>query len=263
MPSRDDFSPAVKRNLAVRAAYFCSNPNCLRLTAGPHSNDERSLSTGHAAHIHAAAQNGPRFEPSQTPAQRRSITNAIWLCRVCGDRVDKDVDGYSAESLRGWKRNHEALINEVGSKGYAQSLALMQARREEPDIARRIIALLEDRRVLWAAFDAEFPDRVRRSLDGLREQLTSLRVNLREGSALDNIIQTLTRTIHAFFDQVEQSDLRTLRCNGHDPEWLRFQDALRGLRKAVGLQVGNLAAAYELRVGSDLQQIMPAPADAR
>jgi hypothetical protein len=231
MPARDEFSPFVKRTLAIRAAHFCSNPGCLRLTAGPHSDIEKSLSTGHAAHIHAAAPNGPRYDPQQTTAQRQAIANAIWLCRVCGDLVDKDAGSHSADTLREWKRNHEALIAEVGSKGYAKSLELIQARREEPALARRIVAILEDRRVFWASFDAEFPDRVRASLDDLRRRLSDMRGGLHHGSAMDGILLSLTKTILTFFDQVEQSDLRTLRCNGYDPEWLRFKDALAALRR--------------------------------
>jgi len=257
MSVRDEFSPATKRTLAIRAAHFCSNPDCLKLTAGPHSDEERSLSTGHAAHIHAAAPNGPRYDPNQTPALRRSIANALWLCRVCGDIVDKDTAPHSAETLRQWKRNHEAMIAEVGTKGYARSLELIQSRRQEPALARRVIALLEDRRVFWARFDAEFPARVRTSLDDLRRQLADMRGWIPAGTGMDHILLALTRTIHAFFDQVEESDLTTLRCNGNDPEWLRFRDALKILRKSVALQIKNLALAHDIQLGPDLQGMAP------
>lgn len=257
MSKRDEFSLATKRTLAIRAAHFCSNPQCLRLTAGPHSDEGKSVSTGHAAHIHAAAPNGPRFEELQTPAQRRSIANSIWLCRSCGDAVDKDAAQYDVGTLRQWKRDHEAMIAEVGTKGYAQSLELIQSGRQEPALARRVVALLEDRRVFWARFDAEFPERVRASLDDLRRQLADLRGGIPGGAGLDQILLALTRTIHAFFDQVADSDLRTLRCDGHDPEWLRFRDALATLRKSVALQVSNLASAYDLPLSPDLQPMAP------
>jgi hypothetical protein len=257
MSSRDEFSPATKRTLAIRAAHFCSNPECLKLTAGPHSDEDKSLSTGHAAHIHAAAPNGPRYDPHQTPAERRSIANGLWLCRVCGDIVDKDAAPHSADSLRQWKRNHESMIVEVGTKGYARSLELMQTRRQEPALARRVIAMLEDRRVFWASFDAEFPDRVRSSLDTLRRAFADLRGDVANESGMDQILLSLTKTIHVFFDQVEHSNLSTLRCNGYDPEWLQFRDALATLRKSVGLQIGNLAAAYDIALSPDLRRITP------
>jgi len=257
MPLRDEFSEKTKRTLAIRAAHFCSNPECLKLTAGAHSNEGRSLSTGHAAHIHAAAPNGPRYDPGQTPAQRKAIANGIWLCRSCGDMVDKDDVAHGPSVLRQWKRDHEAMIAEVGTKGYARSLELIQARRREPALAKRIISLLEDRRVFWAAFDAEFPDRVRSSLDTLRRELSQMRGGVTDGSGMDQILLSLTKTIHFFFDQVEESDLSTLRCNGCDPEWLRFRDALAVLRKSVGCQVADLAAAYGIALSPDLRSIVP------
>src|SRR5690348_11981857 len=107
--ARDDFSEATKRTLAIRAAHFCSNPGCRKLTAGPHSDETKSLTTGHAAHIHAASPNGPRYDPNQTPAQRRAISNGLWLCRECGDIVDKDGAPHSPDRLRQWKIGHEAL----------------------------------------------------------------------------------------------------------------------------------------------------------
>jgi hypothetical protein len=257
MASRDEFSAAIKRTLAIRAAHFCSNPECLKLTAGPHSDEDKSLSTGHAAHIHAAAPNGPRYDPRQTSAERQSIGNGLWLCRVCGDIVDKDTVPHSPDSLRQWKRNHEAMIAEVGTKGYARSLELIQTRRQEPALARRVIAMLEDRRVFWASFDAEFPDRVRHSLDTLRRDFANLRGSFPQGTGMDQILLSLTKTIHVFFDQVEHSDLSTLRCDGHNPEWLQFRDALATLRKSVGLQIANLAAAYDIVLSPDLRRITP------
>ncbi|MFH1345580.1 MAG: hypothetical protein ABIL01_30905 [Pseudomonadota bacterium] len=259
MTSRDEFSQATKKTLAIRAAHFCSNPDCIKLTAGPHSDESKSLSTGHAAHIHAAAPNGPRYNQAQSPAERRAIANGLWLCRVCGDLVDKDAAPYSAELLRHWKRNHEAMIAEVGTKGYSQSLTLIQTRRAAPALAKQIIAMLEDRRVFWASFDAEFPDRVRHSLDSVRSQLVAWRSGLPDGSGLDQILLSLTKTIHVFFDEVEQSDLSTLRCNGNDPEWRQFRDALSALRKSVGFQIGNLATAYDIKLSADLKRIAPMP----
>jgi hypothetical protein len=259
MTSRDEFSTTTKRTLAIRAAHFCSNPDCLKLTAGPHSDENRSLSTGHAAHIHAAAPDGPRYAPKQTPAERKAITNGLWLCRECGDIVDKDDAPHPPDVLRHWKRSHEAMIAEVRTKGYARSLELIQLNRLEPAFAKRVIALLEDRRALWAPFDAEFPDRVRHSLDNLRRQLADLRGGLPDESGMDQILLSLTKTIHIFFNEVERFDLSRLRCDSRDPEWLQFRDALATLRKSMGLQVNNLAAAYGIALSSDLQNVIPAP----
>lgn len=259
MATRDDFSEKVKKTLSIRAAHFCSAPHCLKLTAGPHSDPNRGLTTGHAAHIHAAALNGPRYNPNQTSDQRKAITNGLWLCRECGDIVDKDNSPHSADLLRRWKADHEAMIAEVRTKGYSEGLTLLQSRRVEPSIAKKIIGALEDRRALWQSFDAEFPDRVRQSLDHLRSRFVDLRSELADSSPLDQIILSLTKTIHTFFNAVESSDLTRLRCDSNDPEWRRFSDALATLRKALGLQLSNLAQAYGVALSSDLQSISPRP----
>lgn len=132
---RDKFLSPVKRELAMRAAHFCSNPQCLRLTSGPRSGGIRGLGTGHAAHICAASPKGPRFDPDQDENTRRSSANGLWLCRECGDLVDKDFDGYSVETLHTWKRTHEAMIAEVRQKGWAKSLELLRASQNEPGVA--------------------------------------------------------------------------------------------------------------------------------
>lgn len=254
---RDNFSTPTKRALAQRAAHFCSNPQCLKLTLGPHSDPTKSLSSGHAAHIHAASDQGPRFDPNQTPEQRKDISNGLWLCRECGDIVDKDDAPHSPTLLRQWKQDHELMISEVRQKGYADSLTLLQSKRLEPVVAKKIIASIEDRRVFWQTFDAEFPNRVRQSLDQLRTRLVDLRGELPDSSPLDQILLSLTKTIHLFFNSVENLNLDTLRCDGSDPQWLQFRDALAALRKSVGLQIANLAAAYGVSLSSDLQTMAP------
>ena len=111
---RDDFPEGVKRTVAERAAYICANAACRKPTVGPHSEPDKSLKTGEACHIRAAAAGGPRFDADQTPEERSSIDNAIWLCTECSTRIDKDESSYSVETLVEWKRNHEAWIKNGG-----------------------------------------------------------------------------------------------------------------------------------------------------
>jgi len=255
--TRDNFSAATKTALALRAAHFCSNPYCLKLTAGPSSVPTKGLTTGHAAHINAASKLGPRYKASQTTEERKSIENGIWLCRECGVIVDSDDSGHKEDQLRKWKVDHEAMISEVRTQGYSRSLALLQSGRMEPQIVKKIIASMEDRRSLWVTFDAEFPDRVRQSLDELRSRFAAIRGDVLDGTPLDGILLSLTKTVLTFFDAVESTDLRTLRCNGGDSEWLHFSDALATLRKSIGMQIANLAGAYGIALSEDLQRIAP------
>lgn len=110
MATRDEFILSTKRTLGERAAYICSNPACRTPTIGPHSDPEKSLKTGDACHIEAAAPGGPRFNVNQTEEQRRHISNGIWLCTECSRRVDADEMRYPAETLRGWKHDSEQWL---------------------------------------------------------------------------------------------------------------------------------------------------------
>jgi hypothetical protein len=114
MSSRDDFPPKTRRIMAERAGFICSNPACRNNTIQAHSDSHKSISTGRAAHICAASPGGPRYDPTQTPAERMDIANGIWLCATCGDLVDRDVPRFPADMLRGWKQAHEAWVSGQG-----------------------------------------------------------------------------------------------------------------------------------------------------
>jgi tetratricopeptide (TPR) repeat protein len=105
---RDDFSATVKANLAARVGFLCSNPQCQASTIGPHLESRKTVKVGVAAHICAASPEGPRYDPEQSPEQRRGIDNGIWLCQTCAARIDRDEAMYTPAVLRGWKREAEA-----------------------------------------------------------------------------------------------------------------------------------------------------------
>lgn len=111
MSNRDEFTLSTKRTLAERAGQRCSNPDCGRSTSGPSdSGYEKSTRLGKAAHITAASEGGPRYDPKISPEQRSSPENGIWLCAECADRVDKreNESQYPVELLRKWKKFHES-----------------------------------------------------------------------------------------------------------------------------------------------------------
>lgn len=115
MNSRDEFSAAVKRQLAARVAHKCSSPRCRASTSGPQLDEVGSVNLGVAAHITAAAPNGPRFDSSLTPEERCGVENGIWLCQNCAKLVDSDVKRFSARVLWDWKEQAEhAAMEEIG-----------------------------------------------------------------------------------------------------------------------------------------------------
>jgi hypothetical protein len=101
--SRDDFSADKVRRLGERVGLVCSNPKCRAPTKGAHTDGEKAANVGKACHVHAAAPGGPRFDPAQTPEQRASMENGVWLCSNCATLIDSDPARFPAELLRAWK----------------------------------------------------------------------------------------------------------------------------------------------------------------
>jgi hypothetical protein len=104
---RDDFPEPIKRALADRVGLFCSRPDCMQPTKGPHTEESKARNIGKACHIHAAAKGGPRFDKDQTPEQRRAASNGIWLCSNHAAEVDVDEVRFPADLLKRWKAEAE------------------------------------------------------------------------------------------------------------------------------------------------------------
>ena len=122
---RDDFSRPTIEMLAKRVGHRCSNPACRKPTSGPHTEPNKALNVGVAAHITAASEGGPRYDPSLTPEDRKSNDNATWLCQTCAKLVDNDEARYTEGLLRNWKAVAEhTTLNEIQSS---------DARTVEPD----------------------------------------------------------------------------------------------------------------------------------
>jgi hypothetical protein len=106
---RDDFTKPVSDALARRVGFKCSNPGCRAATVGPAPSEGRFTNNGVAAHITAASDGGPRYDPNIGRDARRSIANGIWLCQNCAHMVDTDELGYPADLLRQWKYDAEVV----------------------------------------------------------------------------------------------------------------------------------------------------------
>jgi hypothetical protein len=111
--NRDDFNPRIIENLAKRASYICSNPDCRSLTLCPSETDsEKYIYVGRAAHITAASADGPRYDSSLTTEQRSSIENGIFLCSNCADMIDKNKGlDFPVDLLKKWKKEHEKWVS--------------------------------------------------------------------------------------------------------------------------------------------------------
>jgi hypothetical protein len=69
---RDEFTEKTKLQIAKRAGWLCSDPSCRRPTIGATADGQSEINLGTAAHIRAAAPEGPRYDESQTREERRS-----------------------------------------------------------------------------------------------------------------------------------------------------------------------------------------------
>ncbi|MFT8781906.1 hypothetical protein [Acetobacter syzygii] len=114
-----NFSPKIRSTLAERVGYLCSNPHCRIPTIGPSDHtSETAKRIGRAAHIHAAAKGGPRYSPQQTPEERRSAANGIFLCGNCAGMIDQNNGmEYPAEMLLDWKKIAEEEQKEAFISG--------------------------------------------------------------------------------------------------------------------------------------------------
>lgn len=125
---RDDFSAKTKITLQKRANLHCSNLDCQIHTSGWHTDDEKATNVGVAAHITAASEGGPRYDPNLTSKERKSAKNGVWLCTKCAMCIDSDVESFPVDLLLKWKElaekgQHVAeklqQINETMLHGYS------------------------------------------------------------------------------------------------------------------------------------------------
>jgi hypothetical protein len=196
--NRDDFPQSVKTPLGQRAGYLCSNPDCRRPTAGPHSDPKKALITGEAAHICAAAIGGPRYDANQTPEQRKAITNAIWLCGDCNKKVDTDWKLWPAEKLHAMKEQHEKWI---GAQGMIPSL---------PEVTlstRTGLALIQKLSVVNAEM-----------LNLLREQQLTIRNSSRVELHNLKMMLRLPEAVFTYGDPIKNAGTR-LEAKPHLPPW--------------------------------------------
>lgn len=137
--ARDKFSASVTDRLAKRAGMKCSCPDCRLPTSGPDSFDGVT-NVGVAAHITAAAPDGPRYDPSISSEQRSSIDNGIWLCQTHAKLIDDDELAYPVLVLLEWKSTAEQMAS-LEARGF-----IVRRAKPFPDLERKAQALIAEMR---------------------------------------------------------------------------------------------------------------------
>ena len=230
---RQSFSPAVAAKIAQKAMYVCSNPNCLRMT-GYGTTEGKARSIAEAAHISPASKGGPRSTGKDPDASAKSEGNGIWLCSICHNKVDDDPQWYPDETLHGWKTDHEAVIRKIVGKDLEAALLDLRNQKRYHEECRDLLSFLENKRVLYEGLDREFPPRVLKSLELIRERVIQTRAKVHPDSDVWTALNQIQSAVDDFLFEIGPStDLNTLQCDSNDPVWMKFSDALTRLRSGI------------------------------
>lgn len=243
----DDFKQDVRDKVAERAGYICSNPSCNRMTIGPdNANQGKSTKAGVASHICAASAGGPRYDISQTPQQRQSIANAIWLCGTCSMFIDKNKGlDYPADHLKKWKKDHETLIKEC-LEGNKRIMFQFQTLTDQSSICRQIIKFLEQRGALFMDLKHEIPYHVFESVKEIRTFLTQTQVQILPGSPLEVMVDSINHACRHFTNTTN---------NGMTMTEMAY--SLGAMRKIIGINLLDMSKVYGVSVTGQLKTILP------
>src|SRR6266446_1502816 len=103
----------------------CAYPDCTNPIIAADTPDSEAAVVGQICHIYAMADDGPRGKPDLTEEARNSPDNLILMCGHHHPLVDKQSETYPAETLRAWKKAHEAKYQR-GTAEAAKLQASMQ-----------------------------------------------------------------------------------------------------------------------------------------
>jgi hypothetical protein len=126
----------------------------------------------------------------------------------------------------------------------------------EIEFARRVIAFLEDRRVLYAPGELQVPSYCSKSVLEIRTYLTTEVGKLDEKSELAKILKAMRAACRKFLD-FEQTQRNW---ESFDPT---FSGALGELRGVFGIHIALIAVKYKLDVEDDLASILPGEDEAK
>jgi len=135
----------------------------------------------------------------------------------------------------------------------------------EAVVARRLLAFLEDRRVLFVPSEMEVPHDCVESVLRIREFLTGELGNLEGTKELAQSLRAMLAACRKFLATVQGEDQRIIVFGaerGHYASWV-FNGAVGELRGVFGVHIARLAASHGLDVEDDLASILPGRSDER
>ena len=130
-------------------------------------------------------------------------------------------------------------------------------------VARRVIAFLEDRRVLYAPEALEVPSHCVESVLEIRRFLSSGLGNLDSGVEIAASLRAMRAAGRKFLDRVGTDGREMVlyaNQHGHWASWT-FYSSLGEMRGTFGVHLARIAAQFRIDIEDNLATILPASAE--
>lgn len=157
-------------------------------------------------------------------------------------------------------------FREIVSRITGLSVPIFGAQWNPPEaecsVARRVIAFLEDRRVLYVPSEMELPHHCVESVLRIREFLTAELGKLDSETEIAKRLRAMRAACRKFLGTAEAEEGQIIKFGasyGHYASWV-FNGAVGELRGVFGIHIAALAASHGLDVEGELASILPAPA---
>jgi hypothetical protein len=137
-------TPKSIKILWAAAGGHCSFPDCWNRLCIHDAAASAPHTIGEMAHIRGEKRGSNRYDPEQEPNQRDDYQNLILLCPTHHTLIDKkENEGvYSVAELHRMKDAHESKVLQL----------MVRPNSERTDIAKSILALLEENKQSWAQY---------------------------------------------------------------------------------------------------------------
>jgi len=134
----------------------------------------------------------------------------------------------------------------------------------EVSAARRVIAFLEDRRVLYAPDELEVPPHCVHSVLEIRHFLSGELGKLDAKSEFASSLRAMRAACRKFLERVGTDGREVILYANHHGHWASwtFYSALGEMRGTFGVHLARIAAELKLDIEDRLAAILPASAEA-